>query len=185
MQHIVPFTLQNICAHSRTLGNNVVDKLTSFGANNPSPWTSPQTHIAPPLLALQNPYKNLVPHPFDTSNPTWTPPSTTFEQSDTTKWYGKYTNYFLTHSITRDTFLLNACIYSAGPLENTIPTWLYPCLCTTRPCQCLAILKLDILITTTSSVEEDIDYSTQNLSVLFTSMYIFCEDSCDPPQQPN
>lgn len=51
----------------------------------------------------------------------------------------------LSHSSTKDTLLMTACIHLGNPPTKTIPTWLYPCICTT---QCLARLKHGIFIIT-------------------------------------
>lgn len=73
---------------------------------------------------------------------TQTPPLITWEQPYTTKQHDKYTSY----SSTRVTLLMTIDIHLGNPLQNTIPTWLYSCLCIRWPCQCLARLKPNILI---------------------------------------
>ena len=66
----------------------------------------------------------------------------------------------------RDKLLTNVDTQVGSPLENTIPTWLYPCFCTTRPCQFIARLKCGILIITTTSLGRNTHYTTQNLSLV-------------------
>ena len=56
---------------------------------------------------------------------TQTPPLITWEQPYTTKQHDKYTSY----SSTRVTLLMTIDIHLGNPLQNTIPTWLYSCLC--------------------------------------------------------
>lgn len=64
----------------------------------------------------------------------------------------------LSHSTTRDTILMDTCTHLRAPLENTIPTWLYPCICITRPCQCLAKVKPNIIIIATTSPKKTTHY---------------------------
>lgn len=75
----------------------------------------------------------------------------------------------------------DACVCIGIPLDNTIPTRLYPCICTTKSYQCLAILKFDIMVITTFS-KNITHYIIQNLSLQFTEV-IFCQD-CDPSSHP-
>lgn len=83
--------------------------------------------------------------------------NTTFNNIRTTKhnksvW--KIHKLLLSHFTTKKTLLMHANTHVGNPLENTILTWLYPCLCTTRLCHCLTKLKVDILIITTTSQEQ-------------------------------
>ena len=82
---------------------------------------------------------------------------------------------FLFHSTTQDTLLMNACTHPEDPIKNTIPIWVYPCLCTTRPCHYLAILKHDILIITATFLKKKLHYIVVNPSLNFIE-FTFCQD---------
>ena len=92
----------------------------------------------------------------------------------------------LSHSSTRDTFVMNVGTHLGSPPKNIIPPWLYPCLYSTRPCHCLPTLRLDILVITTTSPEKTKYYGTQNLSLQFIE-FTLCQDHNPTPttQQKN
>jgi hypothetical protein len=71
----------------------------------------------------------------------------------------------LSHSSTRNTFLMNVDTHLGSPSKNTILLWLYPCFCSTKPCQCLTRSRHDILVITTTSPKKTTHYTTQNLSL--------------------
>lgn len=48
----------------------------------------------------------------------------------------------MTNPTTRCWNLVNA----TRPPQQTVPLWLYPCLCSKKPCKCLARLCLDVLL---------------------------------------
>ena len=53
--------------------------------------------------------------------------------------------------------------FTSVAMNNTTPTWLYPCICTIKPCHCLTRLNPNIIIIiTTISQEKTTHYSIQN-----------------------
>jgi hypothetical protein len=53
----------------------------------------------------------------------------------------------ISNKLSRHYTLMNANTYNGLPQENTVPTWLLPCICDAQRCHCNAILKPDILCT--------------------------------------
>jgi ribonuclease HI len=53
---------------------------------------------------------------------------------------------FYSHKTSRCLILINAGQNNNKPQDNTVPSWLLPCTCMRKPCQCRAKLKPDILL---------------------------------------
>lgn len=68
----------------------------------------------------------------------------------------------------RVTMLMNGETHLGAPPNTTIPQWLYPCLYTSRPCQCLTRLKSDILIILTTSFQNTTLYTLK--IIVYTSL---------------
>jgi hypothetical protein len=82
----------------------------------------------------------------------------------------------LSSTISRCYILMNAGTFNTNPPKNTVPPWLFPCICNHQRCQCNARFKPDILCVRGILYQQNPPlYPYPNIIIQFIK-FMYCND---------